>query len=95
LKKVPDVASFTDQKGNLSFGFYIGLLRSEKWETAIPKAFFDLLKIDRNIGWTNDDHIEECIFFYKGIKIIEDQNVSFFFNFYFIFPKQCIFEKQK
>ena len=77
MKKVPDFASCIDYKGNESFGFYIGLLRSEKWETE-PKAFFDLLKIDRKIGWKNDDHIETCIFFFKAIKIIEDHNVSLF-----------------
>ena len=66
---------FKDDKGNISYGFYLGLLSSTKYETD-PKLFFQLLEIDEKIGWANPDHVEETVFYYKGIKIIEDQNVS-------------------
>ena len=67
---------YMDDNGNISYGFYIGLLRLEKYETD-PKLFFQILEIDQKIGWINPDHVEENVFYYKGIKIIEDQNVRF------------------
>ena len=80
---IPKYASYTAGNGNISCGFYIDLLFLETYETC-PKLFFQLLEIDRNIGWTNPDHVEECVFRYKGIKIIKDENVSLkiltFFN---------------
>ena len=72
---IPETVSRTDGNGNESFGFYIGLLRLEKYKTD-PKLFFQMLEIDQKIGWTNPDHVEEVVFYHKGIKIIEDQNVS-------------------
>ena len=71
----PECAECTDDNGNGSCGFYIGLLFLEKHETD-PKLFFQILEIDQKIGWTNPDHVEEVVFYQKGIKIIEDQNVS-------------------
>ena len=67
--------SYRDENGNVSYGFYLALLQLEKYETD-PKLFFQILEIDQKIGWTNPEHVEENIFYYKGIKIIEDQNVS-------------------
>jgi len=72
---IPKTAGFGDDNGNESYGFYLGLLDLEKYETD-PKMFFQLLEIDQKIGWTNPDHVEENVFYCKGIKIIEDQNVS-------------------
>jgi len=69
------VSRYVDDSGKASYGFYIGLLRLEKYETD-PKLFFQILEIDQKIGWVNPDHVEENVFYYKGIKIIEDQNVS-------------------
>ena len=77
MKGIPKVAGFTDTKGNESSGFYCGLLESEKYKTE-PEPFFQLLEIDQKIGWTNPEHVEYFIFLSKGIKIIEDQNVSLF-----------------
>jgi len=72
---IPQMLGHRDDNGNVSLGFYIGLLILEKYETD-PKLFFQILEIDQKIGWTNPDHVEEVVFYQKGIKIIEDQNVS-------------------
>ena len=72
---IAETARFIDDNGNSSYGFYIGLLLLEKYETD-PKLFFQILEIDQKIGWTNPDHVEETVFYFKGIKIIHDQNVS-------------------
>ena len=72
---IPKYARHVDENGNLSYGFYIGLLMMEKYE-ACPKLFFQLLEIDQKIGWTNPDHVEECVFLQKAIKVIQDENVS-------------------
>ena len=77
---IPKRGGYKDDDGNASNGFYIGLLYLEKYETD-PKLFFEILEIDQKIGWTNPDHVEEIVFYCKGIKIIEDQNVSFKLNF--------------
>ena len=78
---IPKYAGHRDDNGTASYGYYIGLLDLEKYETC-PKLFFQLLEIDQKIGWTNPDHVEECVFLYKGIKIIKDENVSLkIFNF--------------
>jgi len=87
VNRIPKTAGFKDDKGNRSSGFYCGLLQSVKYETE-PKAFFELLQIDQKIGWTNPAHVEYCV--YKGIKIIHDQNVSFY-NFNFFTKKICKF----
>ena len=85
LKGIPKTAGYIDANGNESSGFYIGLLESEKYETK-PEAFFELLKIDQKIGWTNPEHVEYKVFYDKGIKIINEQYVSFY-NFNFCFQK--------
>ena len=72
---IPKTAGCTDEYGKVSNGFYIGLLDLEKYETD-PKLFYELLEIDQKIGWTNADDVETRVFYNKGIKIIEDQNVS-------------------
>ena len=72
---IPETAGYTDDNGNVCYGFYFALLHLEKYETD-PKLFFQILEIDQKIGWTNTDNVEETVFFYKGLKIIEDQNVS-------------------
>ena len=74
---IPDYGDngYKDDNGIESYGFYIALLRLEKYETD-PKLFFQILEIDQKIGWTNPDHVEETVFYFKGIKIIHDQNVS-------------------
>ena len=72
---IPETVGYKDDNGNTSYGFYVGLLRLEKYETD-PKLFFQILEIDQKIGWTNPEHVEELVFYFKGIKIIEDQNVS-------------------
>ena len=65
-----------DGKGSkhVSFGFYHLFMKLTKYE-ADPTTFFQLLEIDRKIGWTNPAHVEEIVFANKGIKIIEDEKV--------------------
>jgi len=72
---VPKCKTYKDDNGSVSCGFYFALLHLEKYETD-PKLFFQILEIDQKIGWTNPDHVEETVFYFKGIKIIHDQNVS-------------------
>ena len=72
---IPRSACRSDVHGNKSCGFYIGLLELEQHKTD-PKLFFELLEIDQKIGWTDPNIVEELVFFFKGIKIIEDENVS-------------------
>ena len=72
---VPAPQSYGTVDGQVSFGFYHLYLKLTKYE-ADPKIFFQLLEIDRKIGWTNAAHVEEIVFFNKGIKIIEDEKVS-------------------
>ena len=73
---IPKSASFEDMNGNVSYGFYTELLVLEKYNTD-PNLFFQILEIDQKIGWSNPDHIEYLVFEYKGIKIIQDENVRF------------------
>ena len=49
---VPGVAKHTDDKGNVSYGFYIGILCLERYETD-PILFFEVLEIDQKIGWAS------------------------------------------
>ena len=72
---IPEKAKYQDDNGYVSYGFYIGILNLEQHETD-AKLFFQILEIDQKIGWTNPNHVEEYVFVNKGIKIIEDQNVS-------------------
>ena len=58
-----------------SCGFYHLFMKLTKWE-ADPKAFFQILEVDKKIGWTHPAHVEEIVFNYKGIKIIADEEVS-------------------
>ena len=60
--------------GEKSYGFYYLYLRLTMYE-ADPKIFFQLLKVDQKIGWTNPAHVERMVFELKGIKIIEDEEV--------------------
>ena len=53
-------------------------LKLEKWE-ADPKAFLEILEIDQSIGWVNDADVEFSVFYWKGLKIIEDKDVSYKF----------------
>jgi len=84
---IPKSASYEDENGNVSYGFYTELLDLEKYNTD-PNLFFQILEIDQKIGWSNPDHIEELVFLYKGIKIIQDKNVSF--KFFKLFSKEKI-----
>jgi len=78
---IPENAGYRDDKGNVSYGFYTELLFLEKYNTD-PNLFFQMLEIDQKIGWSNPDHIEDRVFYHKGIKIIQDENVSFkIYNF--------------
>ena len=43
---------------------------------ADPVVFFQILKIDRQIGWTNPEYVESLVFVFKGLKIIEDEKVT-------------------
>lgn len=72
---LPDVYDYESVDGEISFGFYFLFLKVLKWQTD-PKAFFKILEVDRIIGWTNPAHVEELVFKFKGIKIIEDEIVS-------------------
>ena len=60
---VPQSAGYTADNGDISNGFYIGLLNLETYETD-PKLFFQILEIDEKIGWTNPDHVETEIFYF-------------------------------
>ena len=71
--------------GHVSYGFYLLFLKLTKFE-ANPEAFFQILEIDRKIGWTNPSHVEFVVFDYKGIKIIEDEEVSGRINFNLLKP---------
>ena len=82
---IPKSASFEDENGNVSYGFYTELLDLEKYNTD-PNLFFQILEIDQKLGWSNSDHIEELVFLHKGIKIIQDENVSF--KFFKLFSKE-------
>ena len=74
---VPELEKFLMLNGqpSVSYGFFLLFLRLTKWE-ADPAAFFQILEVDRKIGWTNPAHVEESIFYFKAIKIIDDQQVS-------------------
>ena len=72
---VPDVLGFEAADGRKSFGFYIVFLDLTKWE-ADPTVFFKILEVDQKIGWTNPAHVEHVVFSFKGIKIIDDEEVS-------------------
>ena len=82
-KGIPDDIEFQDNSGNLSYGFYYGFLRLKKYETD-PKPFYNLLEIDNRIGWSNPNHIEHHIFYFKAIKIIKDQKVSLKIKTFFL-----------
>ena len=56
-------------------GFYCLYLISTKYE-ADPKVFFKILEVDQKIGWADRALIENFVFYYKGINIIDDQQVS-------------------
>ena len=77
-KGIPKEFGFTDQSGNYSKGFYAEFLYLSKWETD-PIPFFEILEIDQKIenNWTNPQHIEDAIFYYKAIEIIKDKKVTF------------------
>ena len=72
---IPKYLGYTDQSGKSSDGFYIGFLDLLKWETD-PIPFFEILKIDQQIGWTDPEHVETTIFRYKAIKVIKDKTVN-------------------
>ena len=42
-----------------------------------PKPFFDILEIDKKIGWIKAEHLESRVFTYKAIKVIKDENVNY------------------
>ena len=66
---------FIFRNGVTVTGFFCLYLRLTMYE-ADPKVFFQLLKIDQKIGWTNPADVERRVFMYKGIKIIEDEKVQ-------------------
>ena len=72
---VPEVKFFLAIDGKTSYGFYYLFLISTKYEVE-PEPFFQILEIDQKIGWTNLAHVEQNVFYFKGIKIIEDEQVS-------------------
>ena len=59
----------------VSYGFYVMYLKLTMTK-ADPVVFFQILKIDRQIGWTNPEHLESLVFVFKGLKIIEDEKVT-------------------
>ena len=66
---------FIFRNGVTVTGFFCLYLRLTMYE-ADPKVFFQLLKIDQKIGWTNPADVERRVFMYKGIQIIEDEKVT-------------------
>jgi len=50
---------------------------TRNWKHMTPRAFFDILEIDREIGWTNPKHVETRVFYWKALKVIKDEEVSF------------------
>ena len=88
LTQLPQYIHYIDANGKESFGFYISYIFSTLY-SADPSVFRELLKIDKQIGWTamarnwwpgadlwtDQKHIEEVIFRCKVIKIIEDKEV--------------------
>ena len=66
--------------GQGSSGFYILYLGLKRYD-ADPKPFFRILEVDRKIGWTNPTHVEYLVFYYKAIKIIEEEEVSLRISF--------------
>jgi len=75
-KGIPPMARYSDENASESYGFYISLLRTSKYDTN-PKPFFDLLEIDYKIGWANPADVESRVFYWKGLKLIKDENVRF------------------
>ena len=71
----PETPAYQDSLGQESAGFYILFLELKQYE-ADPNAFFEILEVDRKIGWTNPEHVEELVFNKKGLKIINDEQVS-------------------
>ena len=61
--------------GQTSCGFYFLFLKLTTYE-ANAKAFFQILEIDWQIGWSNPAHVEANVFEFKAIQIIEDEQVS-------------------
>ena len=61
-------------------GFYHLLLKLTNYETD-PEAFFQILEVDRQIGWIHQVNIETNVFRFKAIKIIEDEQVSYKISF--------------
>ena len=60
--------------GQVSYGFYYLYLKLTMYD-ADPKVFFQILKVDTKIGWTNQAHVEKMVFGFKKVKIIEDEKV--------------------
>ena len=74
LDEPPTAFVVSNHNGIESRGFCFGLLCITKWDTE-PEPFFRILEFDKNIGWTSDEHVEEFVFIYKAIKIIQDKKV--------------------
>ena len=72
---IQNIFPYVFRDGRKSYGFYYLYVRLTMYE-AEPKVFFQILKVDLKIGWTNPAHVEKMVFQYKGIKIIEDEKVT-------------------
>ena len=62
--------------GQESYGFYFLFLKFTMIETD-PEIFFQILKIDRKIDWVNLAHVEQSVFYFKAINVINDEKVTF------------------
>ena len=65
-----------DAYKHISIGFYCTFIRENRHETE-PIPLFKILEIDSNIGWVDQEHLENTIFYYKATKIIKDEKVSY------------------
>lgn len=68
----PGMRRYVAPDGETTYGFYYVFLKATTIE-ANPDAFYQMLTIDQKIGWTNPVHVEHCVFYFKAIKIIQDE----------------------
>ena len=72
---VPVLQRYLAPDGERSYGFYFLFLKQTTVD-ADPNTFFQILAVDQKIGWTNPVHVESRVFYFKAIKIIQDEKVS-------------------
>lgn len=67
-------AAYQDATGVTSDGFCFTYIFTKTFH-AVPSVFYELVKIDKEIGWLNRDHAELIVFQFKAMEIILDEQV--------------------